>query len=198
MFWDKLFLSLFLLSSAGYAQDKAGTPSDPSAIITTFSGKQSEEWMSVQNQLVIAKGKVENQQKLVENLIRQKETLKGTELTAKIENLKEAHIELIRLINNYNTLNSDFETKFPEKGAAVGRIYKRIDPANIEVIQKKMTLEGRLKRLNEKIKKQYPKSAEVVVDAEKLESLKKIKKKNTLPDSKSDEVQVTDQIILQK
>ena len=148
----QLFLSLFFLASIGQTQDKAGTPSDPAVKTTIFSGKQSEEWISVQNQLVIAKGKVENQQKLVENLIRQKETLKGTELTAKIENLKEAHIELIRLINNYNTLNSDFETKFPEKGAAVGRVYKRIDPANIEVIQNKMTLEGRLKRLNEKIK----------------------------------------------
>ncbi len=198
MYWGKIFLGFYLVASLSHAQDKTGAPSDPSAKITTFSGKQSEEWMSVQNQLVIAKGKVENQQKLVENLIQQKQSLKGTELTAKIENLKEAHIELIRLINHYNTLNSDFETKFPEKGAAVGRVYKRIDPTNIEVIQNKMTLEGRLKRLNAKIRKQYPKSAEVVADTEKSEGVKKIKIKNTLPDSKTDEVQVTDQIILQK
>lgn len=185
------------MASVGQAQVNTGAPVDPAQKITAFSGKQSEEWMSVQNQLIIAKGKVENQQKLVENLIQQKEKLKGAELSAKIENLKEAHIELIRLINNYNTLNSNFETKFPEKGAAVGRVYKRIDPANIDVIQNKMTLEGRLKRLNAKIKKQYPRSAEVA-DAEKPENLKKVNKKNTLPDLKSDEVQVTDQIILQK
>lgn len=198
MYLGKLILSLFMLNSLSYAQDNAGTSSDPALKSATFSGKQSEEWMSVQNQLVIAKGKVENQQKLVENLIQQKENLKGAALTAKIEELKAAHIELIRLIDNYNTLNSNFETKFPEKGAAVGRVYKRIDPANIEVIQNKMTLEGRLKRLNAKIKKQYPRSAEGVVDPKKSEDLKNIKKKNTLPDSKSDEVQVTDQIILQK
>ncbi len=186
----------FGIASVVFAQDK--TTTDMPIKAPSFSGKQSEEWMTVQNQLITAKGKVENQQKLVENLIQQKANLKGPELAAKIESLKEAHTELIRVINHYNTLNSNFETKFPEKGAAIGRVYKRIDPANIEVIESKMTLEGRLNRLNAKIKKQYPKSADVVVDAEKLEDLKKVKKKNTLPDSKSDELQVTDQIILQK
>ena len=71
------------------------------------------------------KGKVENQQKIVENLILQKSTLKGPQLTEKIEALKVAHIELIRVINHYNQLKSDFESKYPEKGAALGRVYKK-------------------------------------------------------------------------
>ena len=160
MYWNKLVLSIYFgFSSIVYAQDKTKTnlpanqQTNQQIKTLTFSGKQSEEWMTVQNQLITAKGKVENQQKLVENLIQQKANLKGPELAAKIESLKEAHIELIRVINYYNTLNSNFETKYPEKGAAVGRVYKRIDPANIEVIESKMTLEGRLKRLNTKIKK---------------------------------------------
>ncbi len=187
MYWNK-FLVILFLSLAFKASGQV-----------SFSGKQSEEWMAVQNQLITAKGKVENQQKTVEALILQKENLKGAQLSEKIESLKQAHIELLRVINNYNTINSNFETKYPEKGAAIGRIYKRIDPTNIEMIESKMTLEGRLHRLNSKILKQYPKSATLKADTDETnDKLKKIKKKNTLPDSKPNELQVTDQIILQK
>ena len=95
MYWNKLVLSIYFgFSSIVYAQDKTKTnlpanqQTNQQIKTLTFSGKQSEEWMTVQNQLITAKGKVENQQKLVENLIQQKANLKGPELAAKIESLK--------------------------------------------------------------------------------------------------------------
>ncbi len=198
MFWSSfgLVLCLVLSQSAG-AQAQADEPANalPPA---DFSGKQSEQWMAVQSQLITARSKVENQEKIVEALIEKKSRLKGAELAAKIEALKEAHIELIRVINYYNNLNSDFETKFPEKGAAPGRVYKRIDPASIQKMESKMTLEGRLKRLNAKIKSQYGQTSEGMAPKSVDVKNKKVNKNNASPVMKSEDIQVTDQIILQK
>ena len=197
-------LLLCLLVSVSDAQSKSDEIAPAAAatgvekLAVPFSGKQSEEWMVVQQQMINAKGKVENQKKLIENLIIQKSTLKGSELAEKNEALKTAHIELLRYIENYNTLNSNFETKYPEKGAALGRVYKRIDPTNLQMIEQRMTLEGRLHRLSTKIQKQYPQPTDVVVEEKSKSDKAKLKKKILQSESKSNDIQVTDQIILQK
>ncbi len=199
MFWNKKILPVicvFCISTS--AEDTQPVESGAPAVPTVFSGKQSEQWMAVQSQLITARSKVENQEKIVESLILQKANLKGPELAEKIEALKEAHIELIRVIGYYNNLNSDFETRYPEKGAAPGRVYKRIDPASIQKIESKMTLEGRLNRLNAKIKKQYSQGADAIVKSDTDKNAKKNKKQSTPPAAASDEIKVTDQIILQK
>lgn len=168
-----------------------------------FSGHQTEEWMNVQNQLTTLKGKVENQKKLVESLIQQKEITKGAEQIEKIEELKIAHSEYIRVIEAYNQMSTTFQTKFPEKGGTVGRVYKRIDPANIESMKNKMSAEGRLQKLNKTIEKQYSKSVDSSDVNKAALAHKKSNKKVLLvpmaaPVEKVQEVQVTDQIILQK
>src|SRR3989344_3816396 len=175
MRWSNfLAVTVFFVSPLLWAQDSK----NEKAKNISYSGKQSEEWMQVQTQLITVKGKVENQQKLVENLIMQKENLKGKEQSEKIEQLKKEHTELMRLIQHYNQLSLDFQTKFPEKGSTMGRVYKRMDTTNVEGIQKQMTLDGRLKRLSHKVKKK---------DSQELVS-----------DPKSSGSEVTDQIILQK
>lgn len=197
MFWSKkILLVLCFFSGAAYSEENVTVQNGGPNVPAAFSGKQSEQWMAVQSQLITARSKVENQEKIVESLILKKVGLKGSELAENIEALKAAHIELIRVIGYYNNLNSDFETKYPEKGAATGRVYKRIDPASIQKMESKMTLEGRLNRLNAKIKKQYNPRPEVVATSEPENSAKKAKK--LPPAAKSDEIQVTDQIILQK
>ncbi len=199
MFWhNKVLIVICAFCAVVLGEETApavsGTPPMPEA----FSGKQSEQWMAVQSQLITARSKVENQEKIVESLILQKTNLKGPALAEKIEALKEAHIELIRVIGFYNNLNSDFETKFPEKGAALGRVYKRIDPASVQKIESKMTLEGRLNRLNAKIKRQYNQGGDAAVESDTAKNSKKNKNQGTAPAAASDEIQVTDQIILQK
>ncbi|MFZ3229058.1 MAG: hypothetical protein WA160_02545 [Pseudobdellovibrio sp.] len=168
-----------------------------------FSGRQSEDWIKVQAQLTALKGKVDAQKALVEGLIAQKSHAGGHASPAAggddTETLKKEHAAWLVMIEEYNTLNTSFQNRFPEKGAAVGRIYKRINPDNIETLESQMTAEGRLKRLVKKIKKQYltseePSETKVIV----------IQKKNHSPHGMSedkktkDDVQVTDQIILQK
>ena len=195
---------LFFLPTFAAEETEKKPPgkSDAAKIDATknYSGKQNEEWLIVQNQLTTFKTRVENQKKLVEHLIIEKETVKGTEQTAVIEELKKAHLELIRLIGQYNETSTTFETKFPEKGGSFGRVYKRIDPASIDSLENKMTLEGRLQKLDRVIKNKYSKSPNK--DDDKSNALKKNKKKliqtDTGPQIKPAETQVTDQIILQK
>lgn len=199
MFWNKkIVIVICIFHTVASAEETVPAASGAPAIPVVFSGKQSEQWMAVQSQLITARSKVENQEKIVESLILQKANLKGPALAEKIEVLKEAHIELIRVIGYYNNLNSDFETRFPEKGAAPGRVYKRIDPASVQKIESKMTLEGRLNRLNAKIKRQYNQGGDAAVESDAAKNSKKYKKQITGPAANSDEIQVTDQIILQK
>lgn len=163
-----------------------------------FSGKQTEEWLQVQAQLTTLKGKVETQKTLVEGLIMQKAHGGGHGDDAE---LKKEHAAWITMIDDYNKLSTSFQNRFPEKGAALGRIYKRINPDNIEALENQMTAEGRMKRLNKKIKKQYRQEEKEAVQASStnahgvqthtVESSTK-KKKIT------EEIPVTDQIILQK
>lgn len=171
-------------------------------VSTSFSGKQNEEWMQVQSQLTTIKGKAENQQKLVEDLIQKKELATGKGQAAIIEELKKAHIELIRVVDQYNLINTNFQTKFPEKGGSLGRIYKRIDPSTIETIENKMTLEGRLQKLDQTIQKQYSKklkkNGEQTKKSKAPLSVDKLGVLVPEPAVKPRETQVTDQIILQQ
>lgn len=161
-----------------------------------FSGKQNEEWLQVQAQLTTLKGKVETQKTLVEGLIMQKaHGGHGDD-----EQLKKEHAAWITMIEEYNKLSTSFQNRFPEKGAAFGRIYKRINPDNIEALENQMTAEGRMKRLNKKIKKQYrqdeKEAAAPTVNAHGVQTHtveSSVKKKKI-----TEEIPVTDQIILQK
>ena len=204
--------SILITTTVIQAEEHEATPKPPKeskgqeaadASDKEFSGHQTEEWMVVQTQLTTMKGKVENQKKLVESLIQKKEITKGAEQIETIEELKKAHLEYIRVIDSYNLLNTTFQTKFPEKGGTVGRVYKRIDPANIEAMQKKMSAEGRLQKLNKTIEKQYSKAVSASDKNKSALALKKSGQKlrvepTSVPAEKVQEIQVTDQIILQK
>jgi hypothetical protein len=175
-----------------------------------YSGQQSQAWSEVQTKLAAAKAKVDTQDALVKALSSEKEHLSGAALSEKIEQLKKEHIKWQKLVSDYNTLNNDYETKFPEKGIKEVRKYKRIDPKNIERIENDKSLDGRILRLQNKILKQYPKTAQKI-EAEKelklkIDEAKKVKinqsrksdphqknKKKSVNDS-----DVTGQIILNK
>lgn len=199
-----ILITIFIVSVFAQEESEKKMPlkKDSAKVDETkiYSGKQNEEWLTVQNQLTTLKGRVGNQKKLVENLILQKESVKGAQQTAVIDELKKAHLELIRLIGQYNETSTTFETKFPEKGGSLGRVYKRLDPANIDAMENKMTLEGRLQKLDRTIKNKYSKGPPK--DETENQTVKKNKKNlintDTGPQLKPPEVQVTDQIILQK
>ena len=217
MSWNKnisvlviLFSTVLVYANEGAEKPAAadghggGAAATPAAAEVKYSGRQTEEWLKIQADVVTLKGKVETQKTLVEGLIKQRAHSAGHFSTEDAETLRKEHENLITMIDKYNAISTSFQNRFPEKGASMGRVYKRIDPENIDKMESQMTAEGRLDNLNKKIKKQYLKSAEVKVEKktsapQKSESLEHsgsghvvIKKKKT------DVVPVTEQIILQK
>lgn len=209
MCWSKIIsisiiiFSLNLFAAEHEAEKPAeghGAAGAPAAVEKNYSGSQSDEWLKVQGQLTTLKGKVETQKTLVESLIAQK--AHGGHSTPEDEaTLKKEHAAWIIMIDDYNKLSTNFQNRFPEKGAALGRIYKRIDPENIETLESQMTAEGRMKRLNTKIKKQYKQGGDEAKattahanETSKIHVVESTKNKKKV----TDEIPVTDQIILQK
>ena len=201
--WSKflfLFLNVICVESQAVGAKSKETTEVVKEKEVIYSGRQNEEWVQVQAQITILKGRLENQRKTVEALIEKKTESSGAQQQALIEELKKAHIQWSNSIQQYNELSTTFQNKYPEKGGSVGRIYKRMEPSNIESLEQKMTLEGRLQKLNKKIKKQYSKTP-VEVDSEVDKKIKKTTETATSqenPVKKTTEIQVTDQIILQK
>lgn len=131
-----------------------------------YSGKQTQEWQEIQTKLLAVKGKLEQQEVLVKGLIESKQATtggghKGTAAVSeheKMATLNKEHRKLLALAKEYNELRNQFNLRFPEKNSVSGRIYKRVDPSTLEELESQMTFEGRLKRVERKIKEQYPKS----------------------------------------
>lgn len=195
-----------------------------------FSGKQTEEWLKVQAELTTLKGKVETQKTLVENLLLQRAHSGGHEAGGAhegghaaaapaheggheaaapaagheggddAETLKKEHATLIILIDQFNKLNTNFQNRYPEKGANPGRIYKRINPDDLDAMENQLTAEGRLKRLDKKIKKQYQQEVKPGQALNEDGTPKKVRVVESTKNKKkiTDEIPVTDQIILQK
>ncbi len=179
----------------------------------TYSGKQSQQWSEVQTKLGAAKTKMEAQEGVVKSLMSAghggsgEKASGGHEAPAasahaenNIELLKKENEKLSKLVSEYNRLNSEYETRYPEKGLKEGRVYKRIDPQGSAPLENAGTAyEFKSQKLQTKILKQYPKSA-AELGKRKSKVLKKqeaLSPKEALPGAKSGDG-VTEQIILQK
>ena len=174
-----------------------------------YSGKQTQEWSEVQNKLSTLKGKVDSQDAVVKNLIIEKSVLTGEQQAAKIEELKKEHKKWQALVADYNKLDEEYETKFPEKGIKESRVYKRISVKSIERIENDMTVEGRLLRLQKKVLNQYPKTAQRIEQKKeqkrKLEEEKRVLRSHLAEKNKTISIpilnqsnDVTEPIILKK
>jgi hypothetical protein len=132
-----------------------------------FSGNQTDEWMKVQAELTALKAKVDAQKVTVEGLIAAKAHSGGHATSADSENLKKEHEKLLEMIEEYNNLSTNFQNRFPEKGSAIGRVYKRIDPEDVDTMETHMSTEGRMNLLDRKIRKQYNRQTADDIAAEK-------------------------------
>lgn len=199
----------------------AGEHGGAAAAEAAYSGKQSQEWSEIQTKLSALKGKVEAQENLVKSLMLEGGGHSASApsgsgeggghgggaapaghsggMSERIEQLKKEHAKLQSLIADYNKMNADYETRFPEKGLKESRIYRRIDPQALRFDEAGSTYEERVQRLQNKILRQYPKTSK------KLQSQKKAKPdrhdehspvetKKNIPQSGD----VTEQIILKK
>lgn len=152
---SRLLVSIFLLLAVS-----AQAQEEPNADLLNqnYSGKQSADWEKIQLELSTAKGKLEAQTSLVKNLIEAKNSLKGKVLDLKLVELKTEYQKLQKYTEEYNRINQEYLTKFPERGTKAHRTYRRMRTKSLQAIESELTVQGRVNRLHSKILMQYPKS----------------------------------------
>lgn len=149
-----LLFNIFLfLTVPSFAQEEPNS----AYLNKDYSGKQSAEWEKIQLELSTVKGKLEAQTTLVKNLIEAKNSLKGEALDLKLDELKTEYQKLRKYSEDYNRMNQEYLTKFPERGTKVRRTYKRLKTKSLQALENEMTVQGRVNRLHAKILTQYPK-----------------------------------------
>ena len=166
-----------------------------------YSGTQSFEWEKIQVKLSSLKGKLEAEEAVVKGMILEKSHMHGgPELSHKIEELKKEHSKLEKLARDYDSLNQEFQGKFPEKGLKETRIYKRAEVSSPQAATEDLSLQGRINRLQTLILKQYPKSGNAVLKSR--EKPKKLgldeEKKDVINPNKKKSKDVTDPIVLEQ
>ncbi len=179
---------IFIVFKIAYAND---APAEAVVDNKEYSGKQNQDWEKVQAQLGTIKGKLDTQEALIKTLIGEKLHLEGAARNLKMEELKKEHQKLEKLIEDYNRLNQEYQTKFPERGLKEKRIYNRMKVKTLTAYEEDLSLQGKVFKLHNKVLSQYPKSR------------KKINKKNeshSSPKTQEAEVNkspdITDKLIL--
>lgn len=183
----KILLSVLLIASSVRASSGAGQEApEAQKESEDISGHQTQEWSVLQKEMAEKKAKIDQQQKLVEELLVKSKSETSPMTAEQAKELRAAHKKLTEMTADYNELHSRFEMRFPEKGQTTGRKYYRIDNLTLEQMENRMTIEGREKRLIKKIRNQYgkPESEDVT--------------KKAFDPKKDKKPEVTDEIILVK
>lgn len=207
MYKAKIRLVLFNFAFIVLASDPVcaqGHGAPASEVSTTkqgeFSGHQNEKWADIQKSLLELKVKVDSQKVVVADLLRAKKDNDGKISQAEIATLKSEHERLQKLTKDYNEILADFQFRFPEKGLESGRKYIRLENQTLEDMENSPTLQGRLKKLSRKIKKQFQVEENVPDNSKVEKSTHKTEKtaEKQMQKKQSSDPQVTDQIILVK
>ncbi|AGH94665.1 hypothetical protein [Pseudobdellovibrio exovorus] len=185
-------LMLAVISQANEAP-KAGAPD---AQVEQYSGSQNQEWEKVQGRLSALKTKVDAQEALVKSLAADKVQLQGQALVSKVEELKKEYATLRDLTAEYNKLNEEYLTKYPERGLKEKRVYPRVEAKPLSAYENDTSLNGQVNRVHKKILQKYSRSKQqkdaATSDSKKTET----ESKNTQSEEPSSSV--TDPIIYKK
>ena len=154
MFFRSFLIIFPLLINVVFAQEKKQNQEN---VYEVYSGKQDQNWEVVQQELAASKAKLDTQAVLVQNLISEKNKLKGEALTLKIEEIKIEHHKYEKMVFDYNKLNEEYLTKYPERGLKEKRIYKRVKIKSLDSFEDDISIRGKMNKLHKKIKRQYPK-----------------------------------------
>lgn len=194
--FKQIFVVLLLIfcSSAWSKEEAPPVVTEQEEI--AFSGRQDEAWIKMQADLGIIKSKLDAEQNAVNELLVSRKTNKKSFTKEQLDLLNESHKKLIETTKNYNKKLNEFELRYPEKGRALGRQYIRKKALSLDEMESSLTLDGRIRKINKKIKSQYnitEKTEETEKKVPKTEAENKSEPQKTKP--KGD---VTEKIILVK
>lgn len=168
-----------------------------------FSGKQNLEWEKIQTKLGALKGKLDSQENVVKAMLSEKNSLAGEDQQKRLELLKEEHARYKKMLEEYNELNNEFLTKFPEKGIKELRLYSRQKSKTLESLGREITVQERAEILHEKIMKQYPSTNRIKgkgsnKDSDSSNTKTETKSKTEESEAKAVSRDVTDSILFSK
>lgn len=149
-----IFICLLILGRVGLANEggeaKEGEKSekkDPAAALP--------EWVGLQSRLQGLRAKIAAKDHTVRELIKDIQEGDPKKSHESAGELKKEHRELREMIEDYNRQLSVLKYRFPEKGLKEEERYKRIDSASLEEMEKQVGMEGRLKAVTSKVRRQY-------------------------------------------
>ena len=148
-----IFVSLFSLSVRANEQKPAAAEAPVES--GNYSGQQDESWVQLQTELTSAKTKMDAQQTIVTELLVSKKNNKGRLSKDQVDQLSLNHQKLQDLIKKYNEKFQAFENMHPEKGQTFGRQYSRKKEQTLNEMESSLTLDGRIRKINKKIKAQF-------------------------------------------
>lgn len=183
--WIFLFLNQSVLAN----------PSESRSDSSDYSGRQSDEWIKVEADLAAFKTKLDAQEAVVQNLVQIKSKTE-TVTKAQTDEMRKQYTKYKDMVREYDQKLTQYEQRFPEKGQNEPRNYQRIKYQDVEKIGAALTLDGRIKKINKKIKKQYQVDEKTVT---KTKPVKSVQSETILPeDNVKKTPSVTDKIILVK
>ncbi len=122
----------------------------------TQDQKTTKEIMELEKQVSALAAKINVKEASVNQLIAQKQTETDSAKVAEIiKLLQQEHRELQGLIKDHAAQLGVLKYRYPERGVAVQRKYKRFDSKSLEEMEKTIGLEGHLRQAREKVKKVY-------------------------------------------
>lgn len=194
-----LLIVMFVFPTLSLGEEKKEDPKDQKAALLKkeYSGKQDFEWEKAQAEVIAVKAKLEAQIVTINGLMEEKNKLKGQALSDKIEQLKTEHTKLKVLMADYNKLNAEFLTKYPERGIKDVRLYKRTQAQGQKKSEKDLSVGEKVNIVHQKILKQYSVKTD---NSKKQHSGDSDLPKNKAEDEEDEgkEKGITDQLILKK
>lgn len=119
-------------------------------------GSDLPEWVAVQANIAVLKGKIGSQEKNLKDLIKAKQTEKNPHKLAElITELKKQHRELQESVEAYEKEINNLKYRFPEVGLKEKEKYRRVEVKSLDQMENEMTLEGQIKRTTAKVRAQY-------------------------------------------
>ena len=155
-------ISLFLPLNLKASEPAHEAPAGAKKVEPEYSGNQSDEWQSVQKDLLILKGKKEkNLQALMDLQAKLKRRKEGYVTQQEQKEIKLLKNKIIEDDNELKILEQKYLLRFPEKGLSKGRLYQRnkntdsIVEDNYSNDQDDQNIDIKIRKLNKKITHTY-------------------------------------------
>lgn len=161
------------------------------------NAKKEDGWQEVSAKVQALKAKADTHQKNIQALVEEKtKTHNEARLSEIVKQLVLEHKMYSDATKEYDRERAYLMYRFPEKGLKGDRSYERMEVKSLEEMESQMSLEGRVKGVLTKVRKQYP-TKEVENGVETPEAVAK-KKKAIHDDLQKEENSLSSPVILSK